>query len=836
MNILVIGPCDHSGYGRAVAEYALALEQAGVNVVCRRLVLNDDTPPARLKPLLAQPHRRPYDVVVQHTLPSHYSPHRDVPLNVGVFATETDSVRWSSWPRRVNRMDLAVVFNEQSKQACRDSGVFTPIEVVPHCADPSIYERSYEPLPVAAEMKRRGEFVFYTLGEFVRRKNLRDLLRAYYAEFTAYDGVHLLIKTGRQGVSPQDLGRELADWNDRIRAGLKLHGGKAERYPPVTFVTAGMTDEQVWRLHASCDCFVQSSYGEAWCAIPGTQVDTANGAVPIEAVRPGDYVYTHTGSLKPVRASLSRSYKGDIVNLRIRGGNGVLSFTPNHRHLVVKRRRSGDLFRRTKLVPEFVECDRVSKGDLLAVPKLPAIESPAIEIRISDVIDVPVDPDGWITCRRSYPVRGKSPLKAIASKAGCTFQFVSKVINGHAIHSDMSKNVARIAAEMGVVPRTPVRIPNTIRLTPEFMFFVGHYIAEGYAGKSNVGLATHREEAFGRARSAEAVQQAFGLNCVEYSKGKNLVALSFNNSVVAKFMKALCGEDCYKKFIHSRLKSGKNIGSLVGGVFYGDGSVSTGGRYSISTTSPRLAFDLIEVANRAGILLRDCREQRDGEAESHTVWCMAQHARRFYHWAQPAKYETSVPLKFTRGKPSFVEDDRYYYLTVSKTWVSSYDGIVYNLSVDTDESYTVHGVATHNCYPAFDSVGFGRTPIVPASTGYLGYADGSVGWVVPARRVPCFGATDTLGDLCRGDEAWWEPDIFALRAAMRECFARPDLRAAKAARGLDRVAQFSPVVVGRRLREVLERAQPTRVDGPAGRGRRQEVSAEAADPQDPRAS
>ncbi len=65
------------------------------------------------------------------------------------------------------------------------------------------------------------------------------------------------------------------------------------------------------------------------CLVAGTLVHTGRGLVPIERVRIGDTVLTHTGQYKRVTNTAQRYYNGDVVTLR-RDGYSV-TLTPEHR-------------------------------------------------------------------------------------------------------------------------------------------------------------------------------------------------------------------------------------------------------------------------------------------------------------------------------------------------------------------------------------------------------------------------------------------------------------------------------------------------------------------------
>lgn len=274
----------------------LALDSVGVDVVPRALRLNraGHEPPARLLELEAKS-ARGCDVVVQHLLPHDYTYNGRLALNVAMYATETSDFRASCWADRINAMDRAIVFNQQSATASRRSGVRVPIHVVPHATDVARFQRSYEPLDLLKGTRERGEFNFYFIGEFTRRKNLLALLKAFHSEFDPSEPVNLVIKTGGATLE------QVRGFSHEVKKGLKLHGGNTDRYKEEIVAADRLTDEEMLRLHAGCDCFVMPSYGEAHC-IPAFDA-MAMGRTPIVTACTGflEYVSDETGWLVDCR-------------------------------------------------------------------------------------------------------------------------------------------------------------------------------------------------------------------------------------------------------------------------------------------------------------------------------------------------------------------------------------------------------------------------------------------------------------------------------------------------------------------------------------------------------
>jgi glycosyltransferase involved in cell wall biosynthesis len=299
MKVLYIGVYrDSTGWGQAAIDYILSLDAAGVDVVPRALKLNNRKPnlPERLLELEAKSSRGS-DVVIQNVLP-HQMDYNGRMLNVGLFFTETSDFKASTWADRLNCMDALVVSNLQQVEAARKSGIKNmPVYVVPCATNIERFQRSYEPLDLLKPYRERGEFLFYFVGEMVRRKNLASLLKAFHLEFDPSEPVQLVLKTDRPGASPEESRKHIEAYCSEIKRGMKLHGGKIEHYKEEVVITDRLTEQGMMRLHAGCDCFVLPSYGEAW-AIPAFDA-MAMGKTPIVTACTGflDYLSNNEGWL-----------------------------------------------------------------------------------------------------------------------------------------------------------------------------------------------------------------------------------------------------------------------------------------------------------------------------------------------------------------------------------------------------------------------------------------------------------------------------------------------------------------------------------------------------------
>lgn len=291
---------DGSGYSEAAQQTMLALEEAGQQVAVRPLKYNLHKPnlPERI---LAMELRSfdGYDVVIQHLPPYDLRYDARAGLNVGMFYAETDPMPLA-WASRASLMDLLIVPCERMKEILLHSGVRVPIEVLPIPLD---LER-YNPTPAAWEdivSIKRGRFLFYTIGELVRRKNLAGLLRAFHAEFRPWEPVGLVIKASVGGEPPAEVMKHVETICLETKRHLKIYP-RLDQYIAEEVVPHRLSDAELLGLHQACDCFVQPSFAESW-SLPALDA-LALGRTPIVSDAGGyrEYLDSTTGWLVPTRA------------------------------------------------------------------------------------------------------------------------------------------------------------------------------------------------------------------------------------------------------------------------------------------------------------------------------------------------------------------------------------------------------------------------------------------------------------------------------------------------------------------------------------------------------
>ena len=316
MKVLYIGVYkDGTGWSHAAIDYILALDAAGVDVVCRPIKLNNMhfPAPSRIQEL-EKKSSTGADVVIQHVLPHMMEYDGRFKINIGLCALETSTFKHTMWPEYFNLMDRGWLISKHSEKICRDSDITIPLDVIGQPTDVHKYERAYPPLDVPSY----GDFVFYTIADVNTRKNLSAIVRAFHTEFDREEPVSLLIKGNKYDAPIQTVLKEIQTHCEEVKKGLSLYP-KIEYYKQEIIVPNVVSDEEIMKLHATCDCFVSASCGEAWC-IPAFDA-MAMGKTPIVTKWGGftDYVDNEVGWL--VDCNMQQAFSGGGLFANMNSGH-----------------------------------------------------------------------------------------------------------------------------------------------------------------------------------------------------------------------------------------------------------------------------------------------------------------------------------------------------------------------------------------------------------------------------------------------------------------------------------------------------------------------------------
>lgn len=253
---------DYSGYGEAVRHDIAALLAAGIEVTVEPirhcLEIADFGELGKLVQSKVN-NPVPYKVKIIHTTPNLFPQYIEQGVyNIGRVFWETDKLP-PDFARGAECCDEIWTGSKYNYDAIRNAGVTKPIFIIPEVITTNIPEhKPYMADNVGKNVGNSRQYNFYSIFEWTERKNPEALLTAYWQEFEGNDKVSLTLKTYLDNFTPE----KKVEIDSRIRQ-IKIKLG-LKHYAPLYLYRNLMDRHQIYRFHATFDCFVSAHRGEGW--------------------------------------------------------------------------------------------------------------------------------------------------------------------------------------------------------------------------------------------------------------------------------------------------------------------------------------------------------------------------------------------------------------------------------------------------------------------------------------------------------------------------------------------------------------------------------------------
>lgn len=197
----------------------------------------------------------------------------DHALSIGGFVCETNAID-PHWVGICNKLDLIFVPTLWCKTAFKDSGVTTPIVVVPHGI-----EDEYRPVDGVLDSE---PFVFYNTfhsSSFCSRKSMEELIRAFLTTFRHDEKVILKLRT--------DPSPKLAECKRRFNFSNKIVHVPMDNCSTSDFA----------KIYSTVHCTVHPSKGEGFGLIPFQSIACETPVIAPHTTGMADYL-TAENSIK----------------------------------------------------------------------------------------------------------------------------------------------------------------------------------------------------------------------------------------------------------------------------------------------------------------------------------------------------------------------------------------------------------------------------------------------------------------------------------------------------------------------------------------------------------
>jgi glycosyltransferase involved in cell wall biosynthesis len=196
----------------------------------------------------------PYKIKILHLTPDCYPKYMEEgKYHIGRLFWETDKLP-KEWIKPCNMMNEIWTASEKQADMIKNSGVTVPIYWFPQAADVNISKENIQPFTI----NQPRDYTFYSVFQWILRKNPKTLFRAYWKAFEGRSDVTLMVKT--YGVNYEDgekqkIIRDINEWKKEV---------PMKDYPKIYLVNKLLTETEIHKFHMLGDCYVSPSGGEGW--------------------------------------------------------------------------------------------------------------------------------------------------------------------------------------------------------------------------------------------------------------------------------------------------------------------------------------------------------------------------------------------------------------------------------------------------------------------------------------------------------------------------------------------------------------------------------------------
>jgi glycosyltransferase involved in cell wall biosynthesis len=254
---------DASGYAQASRGYILALHNLGIPITLKPVSFEQSSVDLGRDGIILRSlvdKNIDYNVVIIHLTPEFWAQMREPnKFNIGYCVWETDKLH-PDWPIHINdNVEACMVACDWNVEVYKKSGVDIPVFSVPHGINMGEYKDIDE---FTVKGVSPTAYKFYSIFQFIERKNPLAVIKAYWSAFQNNEDVALILKTYRMGFSEEEK-NIVRETIKRLKQVMTM-----DNYPSLYLVGDMLSREQVLGLHKFGDCFVSLDRGEGFGLCP----------------------------------------------------------------------------------------------------------------------------------------------------------------------------------------------------------------------------------------------------------------------------------------------------------------------------------------------------------------------------------------------------------------------------------------------------------------------------------------------------------------------------------------------------------------------------------------
>lgn len=442
------------------------------------------------------------------------------------------------------------------------------------------------------------------------------------------------------------------------------------------------------------------------CCHPNTLIEIEDGCFKkIKDIIVGDKVLAHTGNYRKVKKIFKRYFKGKLYSIQPYYFNFPVLVTGEHPIFAKKvryRQKRYSQLRHTLPEPAWIQSNKLTDNDVVMFP---------INKKIKDIEEIVFSKKFFNKQHPNY----KLYKKVIKMKSeGYTYDKIKEISGiprktAHQWVKDIKRPRGCYFIENGkahIYPGTQ-GILNNIKINGDFCRFVGYYLSDGCidlkTGHLTIVFNKNEEEYFKDVKNI--VSKIFRLRINKYLI-TNTITIKICSKELTLFIKDIINDGIKRYALTKQIPSWmmtlpiEKQKQLIIGLFRGDGTVGKDS-YRYVTSSIQLLNQIKNILLRLGVIPSVRKHSDAGKVlfkDNHVA-----NSAPSYTIGISGKYTTIFKNDFKEIKKRSTSfnygwiNDNFAMLPIRKIKPTSYEGDVFNLEIEKDNSY-VSSCILHNCF------------------------------------------------------------------------------------------------------------------------------------------
>jgi len=385
------------------------------------------------------------------------------------------------------------------------------------------------------------------------------------------------------------------------------------------------------------------------CQPPGQIILTSNGYKEIENIKTGDFVLSHKNKFQKVIKTMNRASKNELMGIYVNGISEPIKLTKEHPVLIYRKKKQTttrksikDLY--SNEVPVFIKAKNVKLGDLVVMPCLPSKDS-------CDILEI-----------KNY--------------------LVNFIEENEYIRPALHKNDNKIKAKVAI--------------NGDFARLLGYLYCDGCIGKSTISISFDNDEERFAQDAIDILYKCFGINSI-YRKHNNQNIVYCNSTILCEFFRKLTHNK--KQIPPSIMISTKDVKEqFICGCIRADGSYKCGKQIRFHNTNKLLAYSIRSILVSLGFsctIVKNKIKEKKSLCLYDVCISSTKDIEKAHSFINKYTYVPCYNNIVKSAKKTNIVNGQMI-ATVKRVRNLDYEGQVFNIEVENDNSYTSLW-CLHNC-------------------------------------------------------------------------------------------------------------------------------------------